>query len=189
MRKTHNQLITLLLPLFVLVLVVLGCSAPQGGTDSATAKTAADTSRPKENGVPLYKPEEEVAVGVFGYKVFGSWYTNRLSNNQFLNEPPDAKYLFVDLGVVNGAKESYTVPPFSLIDTTGAEYETSSKAWAAEGSIGLLDSLNPGVGKRAYVIFDVPEGRQYRLKVSGGYWSGDSALIELAPESKKPKKK
>ena len=144
-----------------------------------------ESARQKVNGLDVYKTGENVSVGAFGYQVYGSWYSNKLSGNQFLNQQPDAKYLFVDLGVVNGEKESYTIPPFKLIDQNNAEYETSSKAWAAEGSIGLLDKLNPGVSKRAYVIFDVPEGKSYKLKVSGGYWSGKEALIELSPKAKK----
>ena len=135
--------------------------------------------------MPVYKTGETVNVGYMQYQVYGAWYTNRLSGNQYLNQPPDATYLFVDLGVANTDKEERTVPPFKLIDENKAEYGTSDKAWAAEGSIGLLQNLNPSVAKRAYVIFDVPAGRNYKLKVSGGYWSSDDALIELSPSTKK----
>ena len=42
-----------------------------------------------------------------------------------------------------------------------------------------FDSLNPGVQKRGYVVFDVPEGKQYKLKISGGYFSSSYAYINL----------
>ncbi len=162
--------------------------ATSNTTSSGTTKstqTNAAPARTKVNGLEVYKTGESVGIGSLGYQVYDSWYTSKLSGNQFIDQPPDAKYLFVDLGIVNTAKEAYTIPPFKLIDENNAEYETSSKGFMAEGSIGLLDKLNPSVSKRAYVIFDVPQGRNYKLKVSGGYWSGESALIELSPKAKK----
>jgi len=160
-------------------------------TSSSTSNTSssqpATPVRPEIDGMPVYKTGENVNVGYMQYEVYDAWYTNRLSTNQFLDQPPDATYLFVDLGVANVDKEERTVPQFKLIDENKAEYGTSDKAWAAEGSIGLLQNLNPSVAKRAYVIFDVPIGRNYKLKVSGGYWSSDDALIELSPSAKKKK--
>lgn len=135
----------------------------------------------------VYRTGEAAHVGYLQYEVVTSWYSTRLSSNEYLDEPPDATYLFVDLAVANLDNDQRTIPPFKLIDANNAEYGTSDRAWAAEGSIGLLPSLNPSVSKRAYVIFDVPQGRSYKLKVSGGYWSSDDALIELSPTTKRNK--
>lgn len=73
------------------------------------------------------------------------------------------------------------VPPFTLVDENGAEYEASSNGWVVEGSIGLLQSLNPSVSKRGFVVFDVPKNRKYRLKLSGGFWSLEDAYVQLYP--------
>jgi len=54
----------------------------------------------------------------------------------------------------------------------------SLKAVFMDNSFGILKRLNPGVSSRGYVVFDVPTGK-YALKVSGGFASGDSALIDL----------
>ena len=81
--------------------------------------------------------------------------------------------------VRNDDKEARSIAPFKLVDDTGAQYETSAKAWSVEGSIGVLDSLNPGVSKQGYIVFDVPKGKHYKLAVSGGYWSSDKAVIDL----------
>ena len=97
-----------------------------------------------------------------------------------LNQPPNAIYLIVDLTVGNVDKEQRAIPSFKLVDETGAEYGTSDRAWAAEGSVGLLENLNPSVSKRANVIFDVPQGRTYKLKVSGGFASTENALVDLS---------
>jgi len=91
-------------------------------------------------------------------------------------------FLFVEVSVRNDDTKPRMIPPFRMVDENGAEHETSSKAWAVEGSIGVLDSLNPGVEKRGNIVFDVPQGHQYKLKVSGGYWSPEDALIEIVPE-------
>ena len=109
-----------------------------------------------------------------------AFYRNQLSDNQLLNQAPDATYLFVDLTVRNDDKQARTIAPFKLVDENGAEYETSSKAWSVKGGIGVLHSLNPAVSKRGYIVFDVPRGKHYKLKISGGYWSNDEALVDLA---------
>lgn len=161
----------------------------QRSNDSSSASSSAPVSseRTEIDGMKVYRTGETVNVGYMQYEVVSSWYSNRLSSNEYLDEAPDASYLFVDLVVANSDREQRTVPPFKLIDASKSEYGTSDKAWAVEGSIGLLQNLNPSVSKRAYVIFDVPQGRSYKLKVSGGYWSAEDALIELSPTSKKTK--
>lgn len=154
---------------------------------SASSASASAPGRAEIDGMKVYRTGETANVGYMQYRVVGSWYSMRLSSNEYLDEPPDATYLFVDLSVANLDNEERTVPPFKLIDANNAEYGTSDRAWAAEGSIGLLTNLNPSVSKRAYVIFDVPQGRTYKLKVSGGYWSSEDALIELSPITKQNK--
>lgn len=130
----------------------------------------------------IYKEGDTVNIGYTSYAVWRSWWSSRLSNNQYLDSKPDAMFLFVELAIRSDDKKARSVPPFKLIDENGAEYETTSKGWAVEGSIGILDSLNPGVKKQGFIIFDVPQSHNYKLKVSGGYWSGDDALIKISPQ-------
>jgi Domain of unknown function (DUF4352) len=158
--------------------------SPVTSQQSAAPAAAATPQRRTEGKRKIYTTGETLSVGYTAYKVNDSWFTKRLSENQFLNEPPDATYLFVDVTVQNTDKKERTIPPFKLLDENGAEYGTSDKSLMAEGSIGLLHNLNPGVGKRAYVIFDVPTDHTYRLLVSGGYWSREEALVELTPRTK-----
>ncbi len=82
-------------------------------------------------------------------------------------------------------EKARAITPFNLIDENGAEYETSSKAWSVDNSIGALDSLNPSVQKQGIIVFDVPVNHTYKLKVSGGYWSAEDALISLLPNQDK----
>ena len=146
----------------------LGGDSPSGYSKSSVPVTA-------------YKTGETISVGYSSYCVWRSWWSKRLSNNEFLDDRPDAIFLFVELTVRNDDKKARSIPPFELVDENGAEYETSSKAWAVDGSIGVLESLNPSVQKRGFIVFDVPTNHEYRLKVSGGYWSTEDAFITLEP--------
>lgn len=178
--------------LFV-ILVIIGAivgshsntsiSSSSNSTGSVASSAAGSPER-REGKRKIYAAGEQFVVGYTAYRVNGCWFSTRLSDNQFLDRPPDATYLFVDVNVVNVDKKERMIAPFKLLDESGAEYGTSDKAWMADGSIGLLTNLNPGVGKRAYVISDVPTQHQYRLLVSGGYWSGQEALVDLNPSSK-----
>jgi hypothetical protein len=127
---------------------------------------------------------DTVNIGYTSYAVWRAQWSDRLSNNVFLDEKPDASFLIVDLTVRNDDKKARTIPSFKLIDENGAEYQTSNQAWRVEDSIGVFDSLNPGVSKQGKVVFDVPQGHQYQLKVSGGYWSSEATLIEIVPMKK-----
>lgn len=129
----------------------------------------------------IYKEGDIVNVGYTSYIIAQSWWSSRSSDNSYINDKPDAMFLFVSLSIQNNDKEARSIPPFKLIDEAGAEYETTSKGWAVKGVIGALDSLNPGVKKQGIILFDVPQNHKYKLKVSGGYWSGNSALITISP--------
>ena len=128
-----------------------------------------------------HKMGKTFTVGYTSYSVWRAWWSNRLSDNRFLDEPPNAAYLFIDLSVRNNDKKARTIPSFELVDHRGAEYEQESSATTLDGAIGLFDSLNPGVSKQGFIVFDVPRQDTYRLKVSGGYWSGRDALVEIIP--------
>jgi hypothetical protein len=128
-----------------------------------------------------YQEKTTVDVGYTSYAVWGSRWSRRLSTNAYLDRAPNAEYLIVDLTVRNNDSKERTIPPLKLLDDNAREYGESDRALLAEGSIGVLESLNPGVSRRGVVVFDVPRGRNYRLKVSGGFWSGESALVDLRP--------
>ena len=167
MRGTHG------LAYALLILFVLACRCPLP-TNQPSINSSDGNSQTHRTG-------EIVRIGYMQYQVHGSRFSDRFSDNEFLNQPPDAMYLIVDLSVTNTDNEERTVSPFKLVDENGAEYGTSYRAFMAEGGMGLIPSLNPNVTRRANLIFDVPQNRIYRLRVSGGNWSTDEALIALMP--------
>lgn len=181
-------LLAVLIPgVFLVVGTIINMSKP-GRNDSpatttdnkpaARSTTTAKTPEPEEK---VYKTGDSVHVGYTTYAVWKAWWSDRLSNNQFLDQRPNAKFLFIDITVRNNDKKARTIPPFKLIDENGAEYDSDSSAWAVEGSLGLITDLNPSVSKQGFIVFDVPPERTYKLKVDGGFWSSESALIEIVP--------
>lgn len=173
---------------FILVIIgVIGSlsnkdSNKSGSTSHSSTPSVSSKDKPQQK---LYKEGDTVNIGYTSYAVWRSWWSSRLSDNQFLDQKPDARFLFVELTIRNDDKKARSIAPFRLFDENGAEYEPSSKAWAVEGSIGVLTSLNPSVKKQGFVVFDVPTEHKYKLKVSGGYWSGEDAFVQLSPKASK----
>ena len=158
----------------------------QGNASSTSrAQAAAEKAAPQ----PAAKAEPEkgmgetLSVGYTSYCVWRAWYSDRLSSNQFLNKRPNARWLFLDIAVRNNDTKARMVPPFKLVDENGAEYESSAEGTMIENAISVLQSLNPSVTKQGLVVFDVPQNHQYRLKVSGGYWSTQDGFIRIDPGS------
>jgi len=130
------------------------------------------------------KAPETIHVGYTSYKVLRSWWSGKVDtyNNPNLNLA-DAMYLFIEIIVRNDDTKSRSIPPFSLVDESGTSYSRSGEN--VEGSFGMFDSLNPDVSKKGVILFDVPVSHGYKLKVSGGFWSGKSTLIKLSPMTSK----
>ncbi len=170
-----------------------GGAKSDSGSSDATSESAVrgannDGTDSKTATAPLvHKMKESVHVGYTSYAIWKAWWSNQLSSNQFLNQRPDASYLFVELSVRNDDAKARMIPPFKLIDENNSEYEASSKSWAIPGNIGVLDSLNPGVSKQGIVVFDVPQGHKYKMKISGGFWSTEDSLIEIIDREQEEK--
>lgn len=122
---------------------------------------------------------ETVEVGHMAYAVWGSWWSDRTSDVPVLNQPPNARYLFVELTARNDDRQARDIPSFNLVDGQGTTYSTS--VVTVEDGISFWESLNPGVSKQGVVVFDVPPDRTYWLKLSGGFWSSEYAHVRLTP--------
>ena len=130
---------------------------------------------------PIFEIGQSIKVGYTTYQVINYRWANDLPNGGLPSEKPNAKFLIIRIAIQNNDKQPRTIPLMKLVDENGAEYETSNKSWQVKNSIGLLESLNPGVDKDGVVIFDAPQNHLYHLKVSGGYKSSAMALIKIAP--------
>ena len=169
--------------IFVIIALWMVFSRIGGSNSSAPSSTnaasnAANDSHPDSPVAALtHKIGDSVTVGYWSYRVYGSQWKSSIGS-EYTNESPDAAFLVIDIAIRNNDKSSSTLPSMKLVDPEGREYDESSKAWVQDGSFGLLKSLNPNVVSRGLAIFDLPRGI-YKLKVSGGYTSGENALIDL----------
>lgn len=176
----------------IVTLAVGGTTYLFGGAGSTTPaapeSTAPSSSAPaKAPESDIHKEGEPILVGYTGYGVWRSWWSPRLTADKLLNEPPNAKYLFIALSVLNNDTKARDVPPFKLVDDQGAEYDADARSYMLPGSIGLIETLNPSVKKLGFVVFDVPPDKHYRLKLSGGFWSKQDAFVRLEPAPSMPK--
>jgi hypothetical protein len=162
-----------------LLLLMVMCNAlvkePASTTTSASSSTP--TSQSNEAKPVSHKLGEDVFTGYWAYRCISARW-QRSIGSEYTAQYPDARFLVVDIAIRNNDKTASTLPPLKLVDDEGREYDESSKAIFMENSLGMLKSVNPGVSSRGYVAFDVPTGK-YKLKVSGGYTSGESVLIDL----------
>ena len=65
-------------------------------------------------------------------------------------------FLFVDIDIFNNSDRPLQIPVFTLQDSRGRAYLTAIRARRSNKAILAGESLNPGVSKDGYLIFDVP---------------------------------
>lgn len=172
-NEKSSLLLQIVVYLFALIILVV-IFAPD---DSAQSSDSGDQNQVSRN--TIYECER-IKVGYLTYKIIRSkWVRSHSPYRQHTN----ASHLAIKMNVKNGDKKARMIPQFHLIDGQGAQYDESDNQFMMPDSIGLLDSLNPSVSKTGWVLFDVPRHRDYKLKVAGGYWSSETAYIQLSPEN------
>jgi|HubBroStandDraft_4_1064222.scaffolds.fasta_scaffold00440_9 hypothetical protein len=143
---------------------VEGPSTRQASTESAPSAT--------------HRIGEDFSIGYWSYRCNSATWQSMIPSLG-RGEVPDAEFLIVDLYIRNSDRTASTLPPVKLVDALGREYDESSKGTFMSGTFDTFKQLNPGVSSRGYVVFDVPHG-QYSLQVSGGFQSGERALVDLS---------
>ena len=72
---------------------------------------------------------------------------------------------------------------FKLTDASGTEFESSTDATTALEMDGketlFLKQCNPKIQKQGLLAFEVPEKGIYDLHLSGGFWTGKTAVVKL----------
>jgi len=128
---------------------------------------------------------DEISVDNFNYRV--NWIKYRKNiGNEYSNQKADGIYLIVDLSLVNVDKQEHTLDNslFKLTDEQGKEYDSSTDGTTAlemNGSKTLfLKQCNPNIQKEGLLCFEVPEKGIYNLHLSGGFWSGTTAVVKLS---------
>jgi hypothetical protein len=132
----------------------------------------------------LAKIGDEISIENFSYRV-NDVYFSRSLGNEFTTQTADGIYLIVDLSLKNMDKEEHTLDNslFKLTDETGTEYESSNDGNTALEMSGqptlFLKQCNPKIQKQGFLCFEVPNEGVYNLHLSGGFWSGKTAVVKL----------
>jgi Domain of unknown function (DUF4352) len=122
-----------------------------------------------------------VPVGFLGYKVYRSWFADK--------PPPGsrgagARFLYVDLGVVNTDRKPRGPAVIKVLSEKGQEY-LSKIPWSDARSGAAIPSLAPSASARGHLVFEIQTGTRFQLEVIETS-PADSVRIELAPASKEP---
>ena len=186
-RYISGQSSTGLLHLLFLVFFAsasLSCSVKPGASSNSNSGANTPTASPMAQGAPaapesnqrkVFNTGEAVPAGYLGYKVFGSWFSDRGAGSD----------LYVDLAIVNTDKKERAVAPLKLIDETGKEYALSEKSPAKGEGVLKIGKISPNVSKRAIALFEVPKGHEYKLKIPG-FSATDEVQIALQPAAAPP---
>lgn len=150
------------------------------------AKYNTETSMYSERNVENFKIGDEVHVGNFVYLVRKIEFTKTVENT-FTEQKADGIYLIVYLAVLNKSRESRTLSNsmFKVFDSDGYEYETSQNAITIlvlndQDKVFLFKDIPPKIPKEIIMPFEVPNSNDiYTLQVSGGFWTGETAKIDL----------
>jgi hypothetical protein len=68
----------------------------------------------------------------------------------------DGMFLFIDTSIFNNSDRPLSIPRFGLADSQGKTYATANRASLFKGVLSGGETINPGVNKYGYLIFDVP---------------------------------
>lgn len=138
--------------------------------------------------IKTYNFRDRVYVGHMYYRINSACWA-RYVQGEYSNTYPDAQFLVISMNIENKDSKARNIPRFKLVDGDGAEYDSSAEGClAVEDGISVLDDLNPGVYRSGTIVFDAPSfttylfstiRKKYRLKVSGGFWTNEYALIDI----------
>lgn len=172
---------------FIIIIFLLTLPKQQIKTNNIEVNNTNNIKATESPEIPetkIYNENQQVNIDYTSYIVKKSYYSTKLSDNQFMQKKPDGIYLFVDLLVINNDKNSITIPQFSLVDNDKEinEYKPSSMAYMLKNAIGLLSPLNPKLQKNGLVVFDVPKGKTFQFVLYGAYPSSKYALVNLNPK-------
>jgi hypothetical protein len=104
-----------------------------------------------------FKINGTVVVDGLSWKLVERGRSKALSDNPFFINSADGIYLHVYAEVTNNEKEARYVDTSTvkLKDKIGNIYE--SEYLLTSNSLGSFDKINPGITKKGYIYFDIPE--------------------------------
>jgi len=174
------------------ILFVIGLIGSQfDKSDQSNATTTSDNSTIESvssnsnDDTPEYKKiGDQIDVGNFSYVVNSAQYAKTIGD-EFSQTKADGVFLIVSVTFRNNDNEEHTLDNsfFKLTDEAGTEFESSTDGETALEMAGkqtlFLKQCNPQITKSGLLIFEVPDKKIYDLHLSGGFWSGKTAVVKL----------
>lgn len=175
--------------LFVIGLIV----GPDKDNSDDKVKVASTNTSSSDNATsnspvsdkPDYKKiGDQIEVGNFSYRVNSAKFAKTVGSD-FAQKTADGIFLIVNVSFRNNDSEEHTLDNsfFKLTDENGTEFESSTDGEAALEMSGqetlFLKQCNPQITKSGLLIFEVPGKKVYDLHLSGGFWSGKTAVVKL----------
>jgi hypothetical protein len=117
-------------------------------------------------------------VGSLSYQAHKAVWFDRIPTVGDYVYTPKIKFLAIRVGVRNDDSEPKRLPPVFLLDENNNRFVATS-APLFEGELDSYTTLNPTLIESGIVFFDVPQGRKYRLLVSGESPAENLAAIEI----------
>lgn len=162
-----------------------GVAKTQESTKNEKVEVKESQSSTKQAEDVFYsKIGDQIEVGNFSYVVNGIQFKKTIGD-EMMGQTSDGIYLIVDLTFRNNDTEEHTLDNsfFKLTDERGTEFSSSTDGESALELSGkttlFLKQCNPKITKRGFLVFEVPEKNVYDLHLSGGFWSGKTALVKL----------
>ncbi|MGV8169495.1 MAG: DUF4352 domain-containing protein [Candidatus Nanoarchaeia archaeon] len=106
-----------------------------------------------------YSLNQEVKAGTLTWKITGS-STSEVIGGDYFNSIADGIYLILSVEVTNtGNSAQYVSGTYvKLVDEKNREFSADSGASFYLGGDGIFyDQINPGITKKGYIVYDVPE--------------------------------
>ncbi|MBN2881738.1 DUF4352 domain-containing protein [Candidatus Woesearchaeota archaeon] len=173
----------------IIVTIIIGiiflASISNDDTPTTSSSTENTTEQTETEAQTSYaKIGDEISIDNFSYMVNGIRFVKTIGD-EFTQQTADGIYLIVDISVKNMDKEEHMLDNslFKLTDESGTEFESSTDATTALEMTGqetlFLKECPPRIQKQGLLVFEVPEEAVYDLHLSGGFWSGETAIVKL----------
>lgn len=170
---------------FFVLIIVIGVAS--GGKSTSTSGTDSANSGTSTAATPAdYKIKEEAAAGDLHFMVNSITKQKTVGSGYSLKKSQSGTYAILDVSVVNGSKDTVTIDSsfFNLSDSEGRKFTNSTDGQTAlmlsGGDNFFLKQVQPGLGVRGNVVFEIPEDATgLKLTVQSGIFGTEKATIDL----------
>jgi len=140
-----------------------------------------DESQSTQNEATPYNFNERFTHGDFAYTFHSVEEKSKLGNILGITEAKGV-FLIFEVTIENVDKETNTFwgDAIQLIDTQERIFDTDDEAWIYLGTdeAFIYEQMQPNLPKRGKLIFDVPEGIDWRVRIAKSSFSSNYAYVK-----------